>query len=182
MDELYKKQLEGCVGSFRSQLAKFRVGRASVELIENVDVLAYGGTMPLKQLAGLSAPEPRSLLVEPWDKSLLPQIERAIREAGLGLSPVVDGEKIRVTVPQLTQERRLELVKLLNLETENARVCVRTVREDAMKAIERREESGEISEDAKFRERDLAQKEIETTNKNIEEIRADKERDITTLS
>ena len=175
------KKLEACVESFRRELAKLRVGRANVSLVEDIPVSAYENTLPLKEVASISAPEARSLLIAPWDKSLVQAIEKAIRDSNLGLDPVVDGERVRVTVPALTEERRGDLVKILNQEAEKVRVCIRQVREDAMQDIDNQEVKGEISEDDKFREREGTQEDVDAHNKIIEEIRANKEGDITIL-
>ena len=175
------KKLDACVESFRRELAKLRVGRANVGLVEDISVSAYENTMLLKEVASISAPEARSLLIEPWDKSLVPAIEKAIRDSDLGLNPVVDGENVRVTIPALTEERRGDLVKILNKEAEKVRVCIRRGREDFMKNIDSQEERGDISKDDKFREREGAQEDVDAHNKIIEEIRTNKEGDITTL-
>ncbi len=175
------QKLKACSGNFTGELRKLRVGRASVELVENIPIQAYENTMPLKQVASISIPEASSLLIIPWDKTLVPSIEKAIRDADLGLQPIVSGEQVRVNIPPLTEERRIGLVKILNQETENARVCVRKLREDTMKEVDKAESSGEISEDDKFRLRDMIQKNIEKYNQEIEGIRANKEREITTL-
>ena len=175
------QKLQACLGGFKDELRKLRVGRASVELVENIPISAYENTMPLKEVASISIPEVASLLIVPWDKALIPAIEKGIRDADLGFQPVVSGDTVRVTIPPLTEERRMDLVKILNQAGEDARVCIRKLREDTMKEIDRTESSGEISGDDKFRLRDMVQKNVEKYNKEIDEVRARKEHEITTL-
>ena len=182
MDEaVFLKELNTCLDVFKNETKKLRVGRAQTELVEDISVSVYGSFLPLAQVAAISAPEPRSLLIAPWDKSLIPAIEKAIRDANLGFQPVVSGEQIRISIPPLTEERRLELVKVLNGTTEVARVCVRRAREEKMRAIDAAEKEGTIGEDEKFRGRDKAQKQVDDYNSKVEEMRLHKEKEIVSL-
>lgn len=142
-----KEKLDKAYEHLRQELTRLRTGRASVEMLDPVRVEAYGTIMKIQELAGVSAPEPTQLLVQPWDKSVLSDIERAINAAKLNLNPVVDGQLIRISVPPLTQERRQEMVKLLSSRIEEGRKMVRTIRMDEKKAIEGLEDQGGVSED-----------------------------------
>lgn len=131
----------------RQELTRLRTGKASVEMLDPVRVEAYGSVLKIQELASVSAPEPTQLLIQPWDKGVLLNIEKAINAAKLNLNPVVDGQLIRINVPPLTQERRQEMVKLLNARVEEGRKMIRTIRMDEKKEIEGLEAKGGISED-----------------------------------
>lgn len=180
-NETFLKELNTCLEVFKNETQKLRVGRAQTELVEGVAVPAYGSFSPLAQVATISAPEPRSLLIAPWDKSLIPAIEKAIRDANLGFQPVVHGEQIRIVIPPLTEERRHELAKMLNVTAESARVCIRRAREETMRAIDAAEKAGTIGEDEKFKNRDKAQEQVEQYNSKVEEMRLQKEKEIVSL-
>ena len=142
-EQRMKKSLE----LLRHELAGIRAGRASPGLIEHLEVNYYGTLMPLNQLATISAPEPRMLVVQPWDRTLLPEIEKAILKAELGLTPKVEANLVRIPIPPLTEERRRELAKLCSKLTEDARVAVRNVRRDFIEEIKKLEKEKKISED-----------------------------------
>ena len=143
----FKKRMDGALGVLKQELQGLRTGRASANLLEPVQVAAYGGNMPLNQVASVSAPEPRMLVVNVWDRSLSAAVEKAIREANLGVNPVAEGQVIRVPIPALSQERRQELVKLAHKYTEQARVSIRNVRRDGMDKLKKMEKDSEISQD-----------------------------------
>lgn len=176
-----KHKLGKVVEQLRGELAGLRTGRASVALIENLEVDSYGTKVPLKALGSISSPEPRTLIIQPWDKNSIQPIEKAIRNSSLGLAPAVDKDVIRITIPALTEERRKEMLKLLGRHAEDMRIQVRQIREEALKEVDRREKAGEISEDEKFRQKGEAQKVIDEANKRIEEIAAAKEKEIMTI-
>ncbi|MEP7162891.1 MAG: ribosome recycling factor [Candidatus Moraniibacteriota bacterium] len=166
---------------FNEEAAKLRTGRANPSLVENLLVEYYGTQTPLKQMAGVSIPEARQILISPWDKGSLTQIEAAIRESDLGLNPMNDGSVVRITLPALTEERRRELVKSLNQRAEEARIAIRNVREDIWKKIQELERQGTVSEDDKFHGKDELQKTIDEYNKKIEDIREKKEEEVMTV-
>ncbi len=176
-----KDLFEDAVGHFSEETAKIRTGRATPALVEHVLVDYYGTRSPLKQIASVSAPEARLLLVQPWDKGALVSIESAIRDADLGLNPSNDGQIIRLSVPALTEERRRDLVKSLNRIAEEARIAIRTIREDAWKEIQDVEKSGGMGEDDKFHGKDALQELVEAYNTRIEELRKKKEGEIMTV-
>lgn len=177
MDELRPK-LEKVLADLRAELVGLRTGRATPALVEGMAVEAYGGRQPLKALAAISTPEPRSLLIQPWDRSLLPAIEKAIQASPLGLAPIADRDAIRLTLPMLTEERKRDLVRLSREKLEASRINLRRLRDEAMKAIDAREKAGEISEDERFRSRQEVEKTVGEYNRKIEEMGAAKEREI----
>jgi len=158
-----------------------RTGRATPALVENLEIDYYGTKTPLKAIAAISSPDSRSLIIQPWDKSVLPAIERAIETSKLGIKPVSERETIRILLPPLTEERRKELTKLLGKYLEDARIQVRREREEILKEIDRREKAKEISEDEKFRRKNEVQKIVDEANKKIEEIGTAKEKEIMTV-
>jgi len=142
-----ERRMKGAIEALRHDLAGLRTGRASVTLLEPVQVDAYGSLMPLNQLTSVSVPEPRMISVQVWDKSNVKAVEKAIRDAGLGLNPMADGQLIRVPIPELTQQRRQELTKVASGYAEHARVAVRNVRRDGMDRLKKLLKDGHISED-----------------------------------
>lgn len=177
----FKQKLEKTIAHLKEEIASLRTGRASPALVEDVNVDYYGTETPLKALAAISSPEPRQIVITPWDKNALQPIEKAIQSSSLGLNPVTDRDAIRLTIPPLTEERRKELVKLLGRHLEDAKITVRREREDMQREIDRREKAKEMSEDQKFREKADAQKAVDDANKKIEEIGAHKEKEIMTV-
>ncbi len=176
-----KVKLVKTVERLRSEIASLRTGRASSALVENIEVDYYGTKTPLKALAAISVPGPKELLIQPWYKASLQPIEKAIRESELGLSPAVDKDLIRLTVPPLTEERRKELLKVLGRHVEDARIHVRREREETLKETDRKEKAKEISEDEKFRQKNEIQKAVDEANKKIEEVSATKEKEIVSV-
>ena len=169
------------VAHFENELAKLRTSRAHPGLVEGLMIDYYNTATPLRQIASVTVPEPRQILVSPWDKGALTQIEAAIRESDLGLQPVNDGVGVRVTLPALTEERRKELVKVLNAKAEEARIVLRSVREEIWKAIQDAEKEGSIGEDEKFRGKDELQKVVDEHNRALESLREKKEQEIMTV-
>jgi ribosome recycling factor len=171
-------RLEKIIERLKQEVAGLRTGRASPALIENLEVEYYGSKTPLKAVAAISSPDPKSLVIQPWDKNAVTAIEKAILGSSLGLNPIIDRDVIRVSIPPLTEERRKELIKLLGKYLEEARIQVRREREEILKEIDRKEKSKEISEDEKFRQKNEVQKTVDEINKKIEEIGATKENEI----
>ena len=176
-----KIDLEAAIEHLNAEMGKIRTGRANPALIENLTVDYYGVKTPLKQIASINVPESRSLVIQPWDKGALVYIESALRESDLGFNPNNDGQVIRINIPPLTEERRKELVKVLNQRAEDAKISVRNVREEVWKEIQEAEKEGKISEDDKFSGKDYLQKIVDEYNKKIEEIREKKEAEIMTI-
>ena len=172
------RRMDGALETLRREFAGLRTGRASPHLLEPVKVEAYGTEMPLTQVGTINAPEPRMLTVQVWDRALVSHVERAIRDAGLGLNPASDGQLVRVPIPLLTEERRNELAKLAGKYAEGAKVAVRGVRRDGMEQIKAAEKKHAIGEDAASNWHDEVQKLTDTYIKKIDEALADKERDI----
>jgi ribosome recycling factor len=151
-------QMDRTIEALRREFNSVRTGKASPALLDTIRVDAYGSKMPLNQVASVSSPEPRMLLVQPWDRGLMNEIEKSIRNSELGLNPSNDGNIIRVPIPALNEERRREMVKLLHRIGEEARIAVRHARQEANKEIKRRQTEHEISEDDARRELDRIQK------------------------
>ncbi len=173
-----EKNLNETIEKYQEQLRALRTNRASVSLVEKMPVDYFGAKTPLKHIASISLSDPKTIVIAPWNKDNLVDIEKAINESNLNLTPNNDGEIIRLTLPQLTEERRQELVKLLGKISEEARIKIRKVREKAINEIEEKEKRGEISEDDKFRAKDEIQKEIDKANERIDEIYNKKEKAI----
>ncbi len=162
-----EKKMVAVIKKTREEFKTVRTGRAHPGLVENITVDYYGTQTPLNQMANISAPEPRSLVIEPYDKSVLENVEKAIMKANLGLTPNNDGSLIRINVPQLTEERRKELVKVVNEKAEESRISIRNIRREANEELEMLEEEGEISEDNMHRGLDNIQT---LTDKYIDKI------------
>lgn len=173
-----ERRMEGAVESLKSDFSGLRTGRANTTLLDPVMVEVYGAHMPLNQVASVSAPEPRMLSVQVWDKSNVGPVEKAIRSAGLGLNPINDGNTLRLPIPDLTQERRKELAKLAGTYAENARVAIRNVRRDGNESLKDDEKKKEISEDERKRGEDEVQKLTDRMIKLVDEELARKEKDI----
>src|SRR5271157_848533 len=141
------RRMEGALEVLRKEFGGLRTGRASASLLEPISVGAYGGAMPINQLANVSVPEPRTITVQVWDRAMVKAVDKAIRESGLGLNPQTEGQVMRVPIPELNQERRRELTRVAAKYAEQARVSVRNVRRDGIEALRRLEKDGEISQD-----------------------------------
>lgn len=168
MDGIFRdieQRMDKAISTLRSNLLSIRTGRASPALIEDIPVEVYDSTMPLNQVATISVPEPRLLMVRPWDANTLPAIERAILKSDVGLTPNNDGTVIRLTIPSLTDERRRELSRLVGERVEETRVAIRNLRREALRKLESQEQSGEISEDAFYRAKERLQ---ELTDEYVE--------------
>ena len=173
-----KRRMRSAVDVFKKELAGLRTGRASAALLEPITVEAYGSRMPLSQCGTVSVPEPRLLTVQVWDKSVVSAVEKAIREGGLGLNPQVDGQLVRVPVPQLNEERRKELIKVAHKYAEQGRVSVRNVRRDGMDHLKASEKKGEITQDDHKRKSEELQKVTDGFVKEIDQLLAKKEQEI----
>lgn len=172
------RRMDGALETLRREFAGLRTGRASPALLEPVKVPAYGSDVPLTQVGTVNVPEPRMITVQVWDRSLVSAVEKAIRDAGLGLNPSSDGQLVRVPIPQLTAERRAELAKAAGRYAEGARVAVRGVRRDGMDDIKTHQKKHDLSEDDIERWSDEVQKLTDQYIKRVDESLIEKERDI----
>lgn len=173
-----KPEIDKTISFLDRELAKIRTGRVSVSLVEDVLIDSYGGKSPLKQVAALTTSGPRTIVVQPWDKSVLLNIEKSILSSGLGVNPIVEGESLRLVFPAPTEEYRKNLQKALGEKMEAARVTLRRWREEAWRQINESFRQGKIREDDKFRAKDDLQKMIDEYNKQIEDKGAQKAREI----
>lgn len=176
--EELRQKMEASVDALKRELVKIRTGRASLSLLDGITVEAYGSKMPLNQVATLTIPESRMIAIQPWDPQMLPLIEKAIHSSDIGLTPANDGKIIRLNIPQLTEERRKELVRQVKKTTEEFRVAVRNARRDANDQLKTMKKDKEISEDDMFRLQDEAQKETDAYIQQIDEIAAGKEKEV----
>ncbi|SNS48928.1 ribosome recycling factor [Sphingomonas laterariae] len=173
-----ERRMHGAVESLKGDLGGLRTGRANTSLLDPVTVEVYGSHMPLNQLATVTVPEPRLISVQVWDKSNVTPVDKAIRSAGLGLNPIVDGQTLRLPIPDLTEERRKELAKLAGQYAEKAKIAVRNVRRDGNDALKADEKKGEISEDERKRFETEVQKLTDGTIADIDAAAAAKEKEI----
>ena len=173
-----QRRMHGAIESLKHDLGGLRTGRASTALLDPIQVEVYGANMQLNQIATVSAPEPRLLSVQVWDRSNVGPVERAIRTAGLGINPVTDGQNIRLPIPDLTEERRKELAKLAHQYAEKAKVAVRNVRRDGMDALKTDEKKKDISEDEHKRLDAEVQKLTDESIAEIDQILTAKDREI----
>ncbi|MGD9510509.1 MAG: ribosome recycling factor [Geminicoccaceae bacterium] len=172
------KRMDSALEVLRKELQGLRTGRASASLLEPIIVEAYGSEMPLTQVGTVNVPEPRMLTVQVWDRGLVKAVEKAIRNSSLGLNPAVDGQLLRVPLPELTQERRNELVKVAHKYAEQARIAVRNVRRDGMDNLKRLEKDGDISQDEHKHWSDEVQKLTDRHIESVNELLGQKEKDI----
>jgi ribosome recycling factor len=183
MTEVFNKdevsrRMKGAVATLKSEFAGLRTGRASPALLDPVTVEAYGNQMPISQVGTISTPEPRLLTVQVWDKGLAKAVDKAIRDAGLGLNPQMDGQLLRIPIPELNEERRKELAKLASKYAEQARVAVRNVRRDGMEVLKKLEKDHKIGQDEHHDKGDELQKVTDAHIKEIDQVLHGKEQEI----
>jgi len=177
----HKKDFDKAIEHFISDIATLKTGRANPAILDLIKVESYGTFMPINQLASIAVPEPRSILIQPWDKSIVNNIDKAIRESDLGLSSINEGDKIRIVIPQMTEEARKEIVKSLHKKMEEARIAIRSARDEIKEEILEAEKNKEFGEDEKY---DLIEKLDKTTgdyNDKIKEAGEKKEKEIMTV-
>ncbi len=174
----YRDRMDRSVAALKEEFSGLRTGRANAGLLEPVRVEAYGSASPLTAVAAISVPEPRMLSVNVWDKGMVVAVEKAIRNANLGLNPIVDGQTLRIPVPPLTEERRKDLVKLAGKYAEQQKVSVRNVRRDANDDLKKAEKAGEISQDEQKKMETEVQKDTDAAIKRIDETLKTKEQEI----
>jgi ribosome recycling factor len=175
----YAKRMDGALTALANEFGGLRTGRASASLLDPVMVEAYGANTPLNQVANVNVPEPRMISVQVWDKSVVGAVDKAIRAAGLGLNPIIDGQNLRIPVPPLTGERRTELAKLAGKYAEGARIAVRNVRRDAMDHLKRLEKDGGISQDEHKKLSEQVQQTTDAHVKKVDDAQRHKEEEIT---
>jgi ribosome recycling factor len=173
-----QRRMNGAVESLKHDLGGLRTGRASTALLDPIQVEVYGALMPISQVATVSVPEPRTISVQVWDRGNVTPVEKAIRNAGLGINPITDGQMIRLPIPDLTEERRKELAKLAGQYAEKARIAARNVRRDGMDALKTDEKKHEISEDERKRHEAEVQKMTDATIADIDTAAHSKEQEI----
>ncbi|WP_428409412.1 ribosome recycling factor [Hyphococcus sp.] len=169
-----RKRMEGALASLKAEFSGLRTGRANAQLVEPIDVDAYGSKMPMTQVGTITVPEPRMITINVWDKSLVGAVEKAIREAGIGVNPVVDGQNVRIPIPPLTEERRKELAKVAAKYAEQAKVAIRNVRREGMEAVK----SAEGGEDQQKKLSEEVQKLTDEMVKKVDDAYETKEAEI----
>lgn len=174
----YRDRMDKAIGALKDEFASLRTGRASANLLDQVHVEAYGSTVPINQVGAVSVPEPRMITVSVWDRGLVVSVEKAIRNSGLGLNPVVDGQNLRIPIPPLTEERRKDLAKLAGKYAEQQRVAVRNVRRDANDDLKKAEKDGVIAQDEHRKMEGEIQKFTDEAIKRIDEALKTKEQEI----
>lgn len=173
-----KRRMDGAVTAFKGDIASLRTGRASANILDPVTVEAYGSRVPLNQVANITVPEPRMLGVSIWDKSMVNAVDRAIRESNLGLNPIMDGQNLRIPLPELNEERRKSLVKVAHDYTEKSKVAVRNVRRDGMDALKKAEKDGDIGQDDSRAQSEKIQKMTDDAISELDRLLAEKEKEI----
>lgn len=176
-NELFEKSIE----HLKKELTSLRIGRATPALVEDIKVVAYGMSQQIKAIASISATDAKTLTIEPWDKTVLGDIESSIRNSDLGINPVNDGKLLRLVLPDLTKDRRQDLIKVLHKKLEEARISVRKVREDIKKQIDNAEKNKEISEDERFTQIDQLDTIVKECNEKVKQIGEEKEKEINTV-
>ncbi|MEA3534757.1 ribosome recycling factor [Rhizobium sp. CC-YZS058] len=173
-----KRRMDGAINAFKSDIASLRTGRASANVLDPVMVEAYGSRVPLNQVANITVPEPRMIGVSIWDKQMVGAVDRAIRESNLGLNPIMDGQTLRIPLPELNEERRKSLVKVAHDYAEKSRVAIRHVRRDGMDALKKAEKDGDIGQDISRTQSERVQKMTDEMISDIDRLLADKEKEI----
>ncbi len=177
---IFKTDISKCVDYVREDLSQIRTGRATPELVEEVMVHAYGTQSPVKNLASISIIDAKTINIQPWDKTILEEINKGISSANLGFSPIMEGDRVIVKIPDLTEERRQEYVKIMKERIEDGRVAVRQVRQKFMQGVDDEQKVG-LSEDQADMQRDQAEKIVKEANEHIEVIKDEKEKELLTI-
>lgn len=174
----HEERMEKSLEALKREYASLRAGRATPALLDKVMVDYYGASVPISQVANISVPEPRMIMIQPWEKTMLHEIEKSIMKSDLGLNPNSDGTAIRLSIPQLTQDRRADLVKTVNKKAEEAKISVRNIRRDANDAVKKLEKSKEVTEDEAKKAQEDMQKLVDVYIKHISEAQAIKEKEV----
>ncbi|MBI4426426.1 MAG: ribosome recycling factor [Candidatus Kerfeldbacteria bacterium] len=173
-----RPQFEAAINHLEQELLTIRTGRANPSMVESLSVEAYGSTMPLVQLASITVADARTIVIQPWDKNVLKDVERALQQADFGLTPVNDGTVIRLTVPALTEERRRAYLKIVNAKLEQARVAIRKIREEALKSLRENKQNGALSENSFFAQQKELQRRVDTYMEQISTLGSKKEHEL----
>ncbi|WFS02254.1 ribosome recycling factor [Rhizobium tumorigenes] len=173
-----KRRMDGAISAFKGDIASLRTGRASANILDPVTVDAYGSRVPLNQVANITIPEARMLSVSVWDKSMVSAVDRAIRESNLGLNPIMDGQNLRIPLPELNEERRRSLVKVAHEYAEKAKIAIRNVRRDGMDGLKKAEKDGALGQDETRAKSDRVQKMTDDSISDIDRLLIDKEKEI----
>ncbi len=176
-----KTNMQEVVEHLKSEFGNIRTGRAQASLVDTIMVSYYGSTTPLKQMASISVPDSTTIVVQPWDRQAMGDVEQALRTSDLGLSPVNEGTQIRLVLPPLTQERREQLIKTIHQKAEASKVALRTVRKDAWDDIQKQVKAGDLTEDDRYSYEGDLNKIIDTFNQSIDELVTDKEKELRTI-
>lgn len=172
------QKMQKALDFLKDELAAIHTGRASTSLVDSIMVDAYGTKQMLKQIASITIPEPRQILIHPWDRSVVKNIENAISESDLGFNPVNTGESVRINIPELTEERRKEYVKVAKEKTEEAHISVRNARGEAVNLVKKAKNESDIGEDEMYRGEEKIQDEVDKVNREIDQILAEKEKEL----
>ena len=175
---IYEEKMEKAIDVLKREFSGLRTGRASTSLLDPISVEAYGSKVPLNQVSNISVPESRLLTVQVWDDSLVNTVENSIRNSNLGLNPMIEGSLIRIPIPELSEERRIEIVKIASKYSEDSKISIRNIRRDAMEKIKSLEKNKEISQDESFKFSDQVQKMTDNLIEKIDTLFVDKEKDI----
>jgi len=176
-----KIKFTDAIEHLKKELTQIRTGRANPSLVENIMVDCYGTKTPLNQMANISVPDPKSLVIQPWDTNIIKEVEKSIQNSDLGLNPVNEGNQLRLPIPALTEERRKELAKVVGDKVETSKITIRNIREEIWKELKEMKNDGKISEDDMFAQQKELQKEVDEKNNEIKEIGENKEKEILTL-
>jgi ribosome recycling factor len=179
--DLHKEEFQDAIEYLRRDISSLRTGRATPALVEDISIEAYGTHQPLKAVASISVLDAKTLAIEPWDKSVMLAVEQGIRKSDLGMSPVNDGKLIRIPLPDLSTERRQELIKVLHQKLEQAKISIRKIREEVKQVVEKSAKAKEISEDEKFKQFDELEKLVKESNDKIKVVGEEKEKEIQTI-
>jgi ribosome recycling factor len=177
----FSDQLENAITHLQKEFSALQIGRASTVLVEDIEVESYGSMMPLKSVANISCPDPRTIKIEPWDKSIVGNIERSIQEANLGINPQNMGEHLFLPIPPMTEERRKQMVKFVHELAEKTKISIRNARHDELKSIKALKEENEISEDEQAAMEKEVQTAVDKANQGVDERAKLKEKDILTV-
>jgi len=179
--EVYRNKMEKAIDVLRREFSGLRTGRASVSLLDSILVEAYGSKVPLNQVSNLSVPESRLITVQVWDESLTNTVENTIRNSNLGLNPMIEGNLIRIPIPDLSEERRKEIAKIASKYSEDSKIAIRNIRRDAMENIKSLEKNKDISQDESYKFSDEVQKITDSLIEKIDTLLTEKEKDILTV-
>ena len=176
--KIYEEKMEKAIDVLKREFSGLRTGRASTSLLDSISIEAYGSKVPLNQVSNISVPESRLLTVQVWDDSIVNTVENSIRNSNLGLNPMIEGSLIRIPIPELSEERRIEIVKIASKYSEDSKISIRNIRRDAMEKIKSLEKNKEISQDELFKFSDKIQKMTDNLIEKVETLFVDKEKDI----